>query len=743
MAISAPETVSRRLLTPGRLVTTLLLVGLLTSLYLTARSLEQGSVLGGDFLVLLLVDLLALVVLGAAILSNLAQLIGARRREALGARLTTRLLLMFVVLALVPAGILFFFSLQFINRGVDSWFHVEVERALDEALDIAHFYLDRREEALLAKSREVAEHLGELGSLPPQVLLPGLRRDADVDQVALFAANGNLLASSSAEPDARLPRAPSRQQLLQALNGRAFTLVLPEEESGPWRVAAFVPVFRVAAENRVLRVVDGVASEVAGHSRAIQTAAETYERLALERGPLKTSFILTLTLVLLLTIFVATWLSFRLADRFTAPIRALARGTRAVARGEYGRQLPVPSHDEVGVLVRSFNAMTRRLADAHEKVRISQAELQSRQAYLQTILDSLSAGVITLNSLGEVETANPAAREILGLAPDGETGGSFESLVRAHPHTRPLHDAFIRLKARSPGGITEEVALTEPQRGPVTLLLRGTPLAPVTDGGKPGFVLVFDDITELSRAQRASAWGEVARRIAHEIKNPLTPIQLSAERLRRRYLPRLGEEGAALDRATTTIIQQVESLRDMVDAFSAYARQPGTRAVPGDLNALVRQAVTLYQGEDRGIRVVTELDPDLPRVLVDGPRMSQVLGNVLQNAWSALEEAREGGRIVVRSGILPDPERAVFLEVEDDGPGFPAELLERVFDPYVTSKDHGTGLGLAIVRKIVEEHEGRIHAENPPGSGARVRIVLALAGESEEPSMESEGQTHE
>ncbi|HKJ86900.1 MAG TPA: HAMP domain-containing protein, partial [Gammaproteobacteria bacterium] len=470
--------------------------------------------------------------------------------------LTTRLLLMFVILALVPAGILFAFSLQFINRGVDSWFHVEVDKALNESLDLARFYLDHRREALLGKGRTLAEELGRARPLPAQVLLPRLRREAEVHQLALFSATGTLLGASSAAPTARLPRHPTRQQLLQVVNGQPITLVVPEDE-GPWRVEAYVPVSQPGRENRVLRVADRVAPEVANRSRAIHRAAETYERLQLERGPLKTSFILTLTLVLVLTIFVATWLSFRLADRFTAPIRALARGTRAVARGEYGRQLPVPSQDEVGVLVRSFNAMTRRLAAAQEQVRTSEAELRTRQAYLQTILDSLSAGVMTLNPRGEMETVNPAGREILNLPARGKPSDTLGGLAGSHPHVQPLLDLYLRLKEGHAGTLAEQLELTDPQRGRVTLLARGAPLAGSGEGGQGGFVLVFDDITELSRAQRASAWGEVARRIAHEIKNPLTPIQLSAERLRRKYLPSLGEDGDALDRATATIIQQV------------------------------------------------------------------------------------------------------------------------------------------------------------------------------------------
>ncbi len=704
----------------------LLVVGLLVSLVLTSRALERGSLLGESFLILLFADLAALLVLAAVILTNLARLISARRKEALGARLTTRLLGLFVVFALVPAAILFFFSFQFIQRSVESWFQVEVESALDEALEMAQLHLDRRRQTVLTKGRKIAGELAGQDLEVSSLVLSRLRRERDLAALALFKPNGTLVGSSSSEPSADFPRAPSRKELLQASGGQAFSLLVPGQQEQPWRVLAYVPVDRPVAEDRILRVEETISASVARRSESIQQAAETYRRLQLERGPVKTSFLLTLTLILVLTVFVAIWLSFRLADRISSPIRELARGTRAVARGEYGHQIPVPSSDELGVLVRSFNTMTRRLASAQEEIRASHSEVQARRAYLQTILDSLTAGVVTLDTRGGIDTVNPAAREILALAETAFVGKDLDGVVAEHPQLQPLSDFLSRLRARPHSVTAEQVELPGIQRGTVTLLLRGAPLRPGEGAEISGFVVVFDDITELSRAQRASAWGEVARRLAHEIKNPLTPIQLSAERLRRKYLDRLGPEGDALDRATTTIIQQVESLRDMVNTFAEYARHPGTELVQEGLNDLVEETVALYQEQGRA-RIETDLAEGLPPALLDHSRMAQVLGNLIRNAQTAVEQASEPGRIRITTGCS-DPEcQGLYLEVADDGPGFPAELLDRIFDPYVSTNQQGSGLGLAIVRKIVEEHGGRIQAENSPEGGAWVRIWLPAA----------------
>ncbi|MEF8792277.1 sensor histidine kinase [Thiohalorhabdus sp.] len=698
----------------------------MTSLILTSRALESGSVLGDSFLILLLVDLVALLGLAAAILTNLARLIGARRREALGARLTSRLLIRFGILALVPPGVVFLFSMQFIQRSVDSWFQVEVEQALDEALGMAQLYLDERRSEVLANGKAVAQELSGNDGTPLQLVLTEGRRGEGLRKAALFTANGTLLGASNAAATPQLPQAPGRRELLKVAEGQSFTQLVPARDDGPWRIQAYLPVSGPTGDIRVLRVADTVPAGLAARSRTIREAAETYKRLQLERAPLKTSFLLVLALVLVLTVFVAIWLSFRLADRFTEPIRDLARGTRAVARGQYGRELAVPSQDELGVLVRSFNTMTRRLASAQEEIRASHTEVQARRAYLETILDSLTSGVVTLGPEGTVDTINPAARKILGLPDEELNGRRLGVLTRENRHLQPLFDLYLRIKGHLQRGITEQVELADTRTGTVTLLVRGAPLRPGAKAEISGFVLVFDDITELSRAQRASAWGEVARRIAHEIKNPLTPIQLSAERLRRKYLHRLGEEGEPLDRATTTIIQQVESLRDMVNAFTEYARQPENRLELQDLNALVRQAVALY-GEQQGEALLEQdLDPDLAPANLDGSRLTQVLGNLIQNAQAALADQDAPGRIRLETSHGNDPSRVV-VSISDNGPGFPTDLLDRLFDPYVTTKDHGSGLGLAIARKIVEEHGGRIEADNPPEGGARVRIELPAA----------------
>jgi nitrogen fixation/metabolism regulation signal transduction histidine kinase len=443
------------------------------------------------------------------------------------------------------------------------------------------------------------------------------------------------------------------------------------------------------------------------------------------RRPLKSTFALILTFVVLMSLTAAVNGAFFASQRLVQPVQDLIAGTRAVAKGNFDTQLPLPSRDELGFLVTSFNDMTKRLARAREETRRSQQAVEAERAGLAVILARLSTGVVSLTPELTVRTANQAASAILGVDLEAAIGARFnESISDSTLFTHFLAAVKSRLGAGQLDWREQIDLLSE--SGKRVLMCACTAL-PNEVGGAPGVVLVFDDITTLLQAQRDAAWGEVARRLAHEIKNPLTPIQLSAERMRRKFLGSMNAQDAQiLERATHTIVAQVEAMKQMVNAFSEYARAPDMHFSRFDLNQLITEAVDLYRVQDSAAELKLLLSPNLPHISADRIRIRQILNNLITNSLEALE-SRAGARIEIETHVAEDgPKQAAAIVVSDNGPGFQRELIGTVFDPYVTSKPKGTGLGLAIVKKIVEEHGGRIEADNLRIGGARVQILLPL-----------------
>jgi nitrogen fixation/metabolism regulation signal transduction histidine kinase len=529
------------------------------------------------------------------------------------------------------------------------------------------------------------------------------------------------------------------------------------------RVVVPVQTRDVGAPIRVLQVLQALPPRYAKLGESVQSAFAEYEKLVYLRGPLKFGFTLTLSLIALLTLLIAVWAAIFFARRLATPIRELAEATHAVAQGDYQKQIPVTSHDEIGILVESFNDMTRRIHRAQVQSKRSQQEAEIQRAYLETVLGHLSSGVLTFNQRLLLRTHNPAAAQILGTDLRAGERKPLAWLAENYPALQPLIEAVEQAAAagQDEWQVQIELSVNNHRR---TLMLRGTSL-PSWREKRGAYVVVFDDITTLIQAQREAAWGEVARRMAHEIKNPLTPIQLSAERIRHKYLRQVPEEEReALERATRTIIEQVDSLKTMVNDFSEYARSAQMQSRPVDLNDLIRDVVELYKntrggagvvplhrgaksGKGKTARAVTtklDLDADLPRIPADPGRLRQVLHNLLLNARDALTNTPKP---VIRLGTRLAGEnnhRTVELTVQDNGPGFPDALLARLYEPYVTHKEKGTGLGLAIVKRIVEEHGGTIRAYNLKEGGACVIIRLpagTAASESPLVSQTARGET--
>jgi nitrogen fixation/metabolism regulation signal transduction histidine kinase len=689
---------------------------LLVSLKLMSDATEDSATFGRLYALLLAVNVLGVVALGGLIAVNLGSLLRQRRAGLAGSRLASRMVVIFVLLAGTPVLVVYYFSVQLLQRGIDSWFDVRVERALDDALDLSRTSLDTRMREL---HRQIETLAAELVGTPNEVLAARVedhRERIGATELSVLSGQGRILASSSAETTAILPSQPDEAVLLQVRQAGSFVGLDPLPETGlVVRALARVPEIAPSHETRLIQAIFPVAERMGMLAEGVQEAYAHYRELTYLRGPLKTSFVLTLTLVVLLSLLGAMWAALFSARRLAAPVRDLVEGTRAVAAGDYETRLPQSGRDEMGFLVESFNEMTRRLAQARDEANRSQQAVEEQRTYLEAVLARLSSGVATVDERQRLRTANAAAGQILGVDLQAEIGNPIRTIAEAHPHIEPMFLAFERHLASRAADWREEVGLFGPN-GRQVLMCRGTPLT-----GGAEHVVVFDDVTALIQAQRDAAWSEVARRLAHEIKNPLTPIQLSAERLQ-------DKDREVLDRLTHTIIQQVEAMKEMVNAFSSYARTPQMRVEPLDVNVLVREVVELYRYNRAAMRVEAALEDHLPWVDGDPGRLRQVLHNLLKNAIEACDNSPDCA-VVVRTRYLEDRgTRHVELAVEDTGPGFAAELVERLFEPYVTTKSRGTGLGLAIVKKIVEEHGGMVRAETRPEGGARVLIRLPAGG---------------
>jgi nitrogen fixation/metabolism regulation signal transduction histidine kinase len=731
---------------------------LLIAAFIMMNAAAQNSALFGRmYSVLLLVNILGVVLLIALILLNLFHFAEQYRARVVGTRLTLRLLVMFVVLAVVPVSVVFYFSIQALNRGIDNWFDVRIERALDDALLLGRTALDAQRQDLVKTAQEIAVELETLpvrqkpGADPSELsLLNALREQYSITELTLFTQDRRILASSSEaslEAGTLVPDRPSDAMIAQVRQGLTYSNLDAIGKAGlRLRVVVPVPARDVGAPLRVLQVLQALPPRYAKLGESVQSAFAEYEKLVYLRGPLKFGFTLTLSLIALLTLLIAVWAAIFFARRLATPIRELAEATHAVAQGDYQMQIPVTSHDEIGILVESFNDMTHRIHRAQVQSKRSQQEAEIQRAYLETVLGHLSSGVLTFNQRLLLRTHNPAAAQILGADLRAGERKPLAWLAENYPALQPLIEAVEQAAAAGQDEWQVQIQLSVNNHRR-TLMLRGTSL-PSWREKRGGYVVVFDDITTLIQAQREAAWGEVARRMAHEIKNPLTPIQLSAERIRHKYLRQVPEEErAALERATRTIIEQVDSLKTMVNDFSEYARSAQMQSRPVDLNDLIHDVVELYKnsrggagvvplhrgsktGKGKTTRAVTtklDLDADLPPIPADPGRLRQVLHNLLLNARDALTNSPKP---VIRLGtrlVEENNHRSIELTVQDNGPGFPDALLARLYEPYVTHKEKGTGLGLAIVKRIVEEHGGSIRAYNLKEGGACVIIRLPVS----------------
>ena len=752
-------------------------------LFILASASGNTAFFERHYPVLLAVNGAIAAALAVLVLLLVRRLVKRLRQKRFGARLTTRFAVAFALMGVLPGVLIYVVSTQFLSRSIESWFDVRVDRALDSGLTLGRAALDNLRDDVAGKARAWALELADVPDAAQLSQLNRLREQGGISEALLVSGNGQLIGASGAQVSELVPETPSTSELRQARTQRLFAAI--EGEAGAaearqgLRARVIVPIpapstaavggsllpldpsskrprgtlgglsaplfatgMSPAADARYLQVIQPVPATIAANAEALQNGYRDYQELSLSRSGLKTIYGLTLTLTLLLSIFAAIAGSVLLASSMTAPLLQLADGTKAVAEGNFRPVREYPGSDELNLLTQSFNAMTRQLTDARDAVETKQRELENAKTYLERVLANLSAGVVVLDHGFRLVSANFGASRILGRSLNDDVGRPFREIDPALAAAFDTGFAEQALAATPKDSWQQQIEVKRAGASPMAeslmLLARGSRL-PLEDG--LGYVVVFDDITQVISAQRAVAWGEVARRLAHEIKNPLTPIQLAAERLQMKLVEKLpGGDADLLKRGTATIVNQVAAMKRMVDDFRDYARVPPARLVPLDLNALIEEVVTLYR--TAGAPVELSLASRLPLIEGDATQLRQVIHNLIGNAQEALA-GQANAHISVRTALAEIAEstgivRGVRLAIEDNGPGFAANILRRAFEPYVTTKPSGTGLGLAMVKKVVDEHGAHVEIVNRSGgpgvghfAGAVVTIVFRRLAQTE------------
>ncbi|HZX60567.1 MAG TPA: ATP-binding protein [Candidatus Methylomirabilis sp.] len=704
------------------------LITVLTAVQVLIQQLRFPSPIPSNILIFALVNvnLILLILLILLLFRNLFKIYLERRYNLLGSKFRVKLVVTVLSLALLPAALLFLVASNLITTSVDSWFNIQVEESLERSLDVAETYYRTVHDRALGVARQIARRIADEGLLDASE--PYLHRvakeklqESEMAVVQIFDRKGRerVRVTSGEAPEDDPALGGASPLVRRALAGREQSVI-----QSTWHgdlVRGIVPIVVPAEKGEVVGAA-AVGYLIPGgmgqKATDITTGIKEYKQLKMLKNPIKGIYIMLFLMVTLVIIFAAVWVGVHMARRITVPIQELAEGTRAVAAGNLEYRVRVEADDEIGMLVDSFNRMTEdlhrgelELTETNRHLQRTNVELNQRRAYMETVLESIGAGVLSVDAEGLVNTVNRAASRMLDLHPAEALHRHYRTVFAADPLT-PLCRLMDRMVREGRGTVNEQVTLSLLGRG-ATFVVNVSSLRD-REGQYLGMVVVFDDITQVIRAQQAMAWGEVARRMTHEIKNPLTPIKLSTQRLRKKFAERSAEFAEVFDQCTQTIIHEVDALKALVDEFSRYARMPMSVPRPGDLHALIAKVLDLYSGITRGIVLTAELDPQVPAVNFDPDHMKRALVNLVDNAVAAVGDA---GQIYLRTHYLPD-EGKVHLEVTDTGPGIPAEDRDRLFLPYFSTKTSGTGLGLAIVYRIVAEHSGtiRVEANHPRGT---------------------------
>ena len=682
-------------------------------LYLLSTQITTTSDVFNELPVLLGVGVALIVVLMILVGAQLLVTVRRYRAGVFGSKLTVRLILVFVLVSLVPGVVMYGISVQFLAGSIESWFDIRVDSALEGGLNLGRANLENGLGELQSKADSMAVSLSYQSTATQVASIDSLRDQAAISEATLFTTKGEVVASSNSGTDSFIPLAPTQSMLRQAQLQESYAGIEEDEDFG-LLLRVIVPINHLETEMQILQVTQLVPQRLARDAAMVQEAYRDYQELSLSRYGLQRLYTLALTLSLGLALFSVVLLAVMFSNRLSAPLGFLAAGTRAVAKGDFSQRAPINRGDELGFLTESFSVMTGQLSEAKDAAEKHEKALTQANAYLSSILETLSAGVLTFDERLNLRAYNPSAEEILGQTLENALSSGDSSTTGLDSMRRLIKDGLSESQEiQSERQV--EIVVNESKK---VLLVR---ISTLGGGELPGFIVVFDDVTNLLQAQRSALWGEVAQRLAHEIKNPLTPIQLSAERLTHRLGPKLDHDDAAmLSRSIKTIVDQVAALKGMVNAFNEYSRNPDRKSELVDVNELVLDVIELYRATS--VAIETKLENKNIFLWGDTGKLRQVLHNLIQNSEQALM-GHTNPEILIETVATPD---ATQIRIQDNGPGLSDEVMSRAFDPYYTTKAKGTGLGLAIVRKIVEEHDGAVSIRNGE-VGAVIEITLPLS----------------
>ena len=685
-------------------------------LILLAKAISNSELISGDsFRILLGLNILFICSLIGLIAVQIFRLLQSVKKEITGSRLTLRLVLSFALMGIVPVLIVYLVSVNFLTKSIESWFDVKVESALEGGLTLGQKTIDILMRDIELKGKSIAYSIGNSEPDQRDRLLSDLRAKFGIQDAVIFDQDSMIIGVSS-EKNNLIPPIPNIEDLERG--GQGFFGRIEEVSGDQIYLKMFTPIISKSAMSKrlILQLTQPIPPSISNLALSVESVYDEYQQLTYSRNSLKIIYILTLTLVLLLALLSSVAASFVISRRFSAPLAMLAGATKEISKGNYKKIIPEQGKDEIGVLISSFNSMTSQLGEATRSSERDRERLEDARTFLETILAHLTTGVIVLNGKKVIQLNNISASRMLTNKKITMNNEPMKEVIARNLLFKPLYD-FVELYIdgnKNNKEVSQEFKLNKDKQER-TIMLQITPL--IGNKGK-SYVLVIDDISEVTQAQRHSAWGEVARRLAHEIKNPLTPIQLSAERIQHKFKDKLSKEDSdVLERSTKTIVNQVNALKIMVNEFAEYARPPKIQKDTIRIDNLIEEVIDLYEINDI---IKVKKDKNIPIIYADQNKLRQVIINLLENSQDALKEIKKP-KIVI---FIKKKVNEVELIIEDNGRGIPDEIIGRIFEPYVTSKKTGTGLGLAVVYKIIEEHDGKINIDRIKNSGTRVTITF-------------------